>query len=115
MATAPQRIPLSISIAPFPEGFKGDLDETFQQAVQNMEAFIEGNFLTGLILPPGSTLPSTDQGPIAMGEQWYFWDEATSQYVPQTVATKLAKNFIKNASLQVQQLGSTFNPPAGIS
>lgn len=101
-----QQLPLNIGIAPFPEGFQGDMDETFQQAVQLMEAFIDGNFLTGLILPPGSTLPTSDQGPVAMGNQWYFWDSATSQYLPQTVSVKAAKNFVKNCVYQVQQLGS---------
>lgn len=115
MATVPQTIPLSISIAPFPEGFQGDMDETFQQAVQNMEAFIQGNFLTGLILPPNSTLPTTDQGPIAMGEQWYFWDAATSQYLPQTVSVKTAKNFAKNCVYQVAQAGTSFTPAVGIT
>jgi hypothetical protein len=109
-----QQIPLNISIAPFPEGFQGDMDETFQQAVQLMEAFIEGNFLTGLILPPGSILPTSDQGPIAMGEQWYFWDPATGQYLPQTVSVKMAKNFAKNSAYQVQQAGSTFTIGSGV-
>jgi hypothetical protein len=71
-----------------------------------MEAYIEGNFLTGLILPPGSTLPTTDQGPIAMGNQWYFYDSASGQYLPQTVNAKMAKNFVKNCVYQIQQLGS---------
>lgn len=111
----PQQIPLNIAIAPFPEGFEGDMDETFQQAVQLMEAFIEGNFLTGLVLPPGSTLPSSDQGPIAMGNQWYFWDSATSQYLPQTISSKVAKNFVRNCIYQVQQTGTTPTIGAGIN
>src|SRR5258706_2054147 len=115
MATVPQRIPLSISIAPFPEGFQGDMDETFQQATQLMEAFIEGNFLTGLILPPNSTLPTTDQGPIAMGDVWYFWDPATSHYLPQTINVKTAKNFTKNCVYQIQQAGAQFTPAVGIT
>ena len=116
MATStPQRIPLSISIAPFPEGFKGDMDETFQQATQLMQAFIEGNFLTGLILPPNSTLPTTDQGPIAMGDVWYFWDDATGQYLPQTINIKDAKNFAKNCVYQIQQAGAQFTPPVGVT
>jgi hypothetical protein len=110
-----QQIPLIIAIAPFPEGFQGDMDETFQQATQLMEAYIEGNFLTGLILPPGSTLPTTDQGPIAMGEQWYFWDAATGQYVPQTVSIKMAKNFAKNSVYQIQQAGTSFTPGVGVT
>jgi hypothetical protein len=115
MATAQQVIPLNISIAPFPEGFQGDLDETFQQACILMEAFIQGNFLTGLILPPGSTLPTTDQGPIAMGGQWYFWDTASGQYLPQTVSVKLTKNFARNPIYQVQQSGGTFTLASGVT
>jgi hypothetical protein len=110
-----QQIPLTIVIAPFPEGFSGDMDETFQQATQLMEAYIEGNFLTGMILAPGSTLPTTDQGPIAMGDQWYFWDEATGQYVPQIVSVKTAKNFAKNPAYQIQQAATLLTPPVGIS
>ena len=115
MATTQQIIPLNISIAPFPEGFQGDLDETFQQAAILMEAFIQGNFLTGLILPPGSTLPTTDQGPIAMGGQWYFFDPASGQYLPQTVSVKPAKNFARNPIYQVQQTGGTFTLASGVT
>jgi hypothetical protein len=115
MATAQQVIPLNISIAPFPEGFQGDMDETFQQACILMEAFIQGNFLTGLILPPGSTLPTTDQGPIAMGGQWYFWDTASGQYLPQTVSVKPTKNFARNAIYQVQQTGGSFTLASGVT
>src|SRR5262252_1950132 len=105
---APQQVPLKISVAPFPEGFEGDLDETFQQAVQLMEAYVEGNFLTGLILPPGSTLPTTDQGPIAMGGIWYFYDPGSGQYLPQTISAKTARNYAKNATYQIAQLGAAF-------
>ena len=107
--STPSTVPLQISIAPFPEGFQGDLDETFQQAVQLMDANMVGNFLVGLVLPPGSTLPTSDQGPIAIGNVWYFWDSATGQYLPQTVSSKAAKNFVKNCVYQVQQTGSTFS------
>jgi hypothetical protein len=113
MATQ-QIIPLNISIAPFPEGFQGDMDETFQQACILMEAFIQGNFLTGLILPPGSTLPTTDQGPIAMGGQWYFFDPASGQYLPQTVPVKSTRNIARNPIYQVQQTGSAFTLGSGV-
>lgn len=112
---ADQNIPLRISVAPFPEGFQGDMDETFQQACQLMEATVEGAFLTGLVLPPGSTLPSTDQGPIAMGGIWYFWDPVSGQYLPQSVQARSAKNYIKNGSCQVQQTGSSPALIAGIN
>ena len=48
------------------------MDETFQQACVLMSATVEGQFLTGLVLPPGSTLPTTDQGVIMMDGIWYF-------------------------------------------
>lgn len=100
---ADQSIPLKISVAPFPEGFSGDMDEHAQQLVQLMSATVEGQFLTGLILPPGSSLPTTDQGPIAMGGVWYFWDPVTGQYLPQSLTARAAKNYVKNGSCQVQQ------------
>jgi hypothetical protein len=103
---ADQTIPLKISIAPFPEGFSGDMDETFQQACILMEATVEGQFLTGLILPPGSTLPTTDQGPIAMGGVWYFFDPVSGKYLPQSIQARAAKNYIKNGGYQIQQTGA---------
>ena len=108
-------IPLKISIAPFPEGFQGDMDETFQQACILMEATVEGQFLTGLVLPPGSTLPSSDVGPIFMGGIWYYWDPVSGQYLPQSIQARPAKNFVKNGSYQVQQTGSTPTLIAGVN
>jgi hypothetical protein len=108
-------LPLSISIAPFPEGFQGDMDETFQQAAQLMTGTIDGNFITGLILPPGSTLPTADQGPIAMGSTWYFWDPVSGQYLPQSSTVKPAKNFARNPVYQVAQQSLTFTLGAGIT
>jgi hypothetical protein len=112
---ADQSLPLKISIAPFPEGFDGDMDETFQQACILMSATVEGQFLTGLILPPGSTLPSTDQGPIAMGGVWYFWDPVTGQYLPQSLTARAARNYVKNGSCQVQQTGAAPALVAGVN
>jgi hypothetical protein len=109
-------LPLTIGIAPFPEGFHGDMDETWQQGVQLMTAYVEGAFLTGIILPPGSTLPTSDSGMIFMGGSWYYWDPTHNAYVAQTVSAKLAKNYARNAIYQVAQLGNTFNAiPAGVT
>jgi hypothetical protein len=115
MATNTTQLPLNFIVAPFPQGFQGDMDETFQQAFQNTSAWMEGNFLTGLVLPPGSTLPTKDYGPIAMGGTWYFWDPTTNQYLPQSVTVKPAKNFVRNATYQVQQVASTFTVGAGVT
>jgi len=110
---ADQSIPLKISIAPFPEGFQGDMDETFQQACILMDATVEGSFLTGLVLPPGSTLPTSDVGPIAMGSTWYFWDPITNQYLPQSLTTRTAINICKNGCYQIQQTGVAIALGAG--
>jgi hypothetical protein len=107
-------VPLSLACAPFPEGFQGDMDETFQQFCALAEAYIEGNFLTGLVLPPGSTLPTSDLGPIAMGGSWYFWDTGSSQYLPQSSSMKVAKNFAKNCTYQVRQY-SVATVPSGVT
>jgi len=80
------------------------MDETFQQACILMEATVEGQFLTGLILPPGSSLPTTDQGPIAMGGVWYFFDPVSGQYLPQSLQARAAKNYVKNSCYQIQQI-----------
>jgi hypothetical protein len=89
------------------------MDETFQQAVSLMQAYLQGNFLTGLILPPGSALPSSDLGPIAMGGTWYFFDPGSGQYQPQSVPVKAPKNFARNPVYQVAQNGTTFSPGVG--
>lgn len=118
MSSAPSNLPimpLTIGIAPFPEGFSGDMDETFQQAVQLMTAYAQGQFLTGVILPPNSTLPTSNVGAVFMGGIWYYWDPATNSYQPQTIPAKAAKNFCKNSLYQVQQTGSTFTIGAGIT
>lgn len=81
------------------------MDETFQQAYANTIGTVTGNFLTGLILPPGSTLPTNDQGPIAMGETWYFWDTTTGQYLPQATTQKGVRNYVRNSSYWVAQQG----------
>lgn len=91
------------------------MDETFQQGCILMEATVEGAFLTGLILPVGSTLPTADAGPIAMGGQWYFWSSVTNSYQPQGSTGRPGKNYCKNGGYQVQQLGATPTLAAGVN
>jgi len=109
---------MSLACAPFPEGWQGDLDETFQQFCTLASAYIESNFLTGLYYPvgttPAPTLPTTDQGPVAMNGVWYFWDPVSGQYLPQSQSVKPAKNYVKNCIYQVQQY-SVAAIPAGIT
>lgn len=101
-----------ISYAPFPEGFQGDLDETFQQSGQLATFYISGNFLTGIYYPTGTTppptLPTSDQGPVAMNGVWYFWDPVTGQYLPQSSIVRTPVNYCKNPGYQVAQLGTSF-------
>jgi hypothetical protein len=108
-------LPFVLTAAPFPEGWQGNLDEYGQQLYQNTKGKVQGQFLTGLILPPGSTLPTSNQGPVAMGGTWYFWDTATQQYLPQSVTQKITKNFARNSSYQVAQQGTTFTVGAGVT
>jgi hypothetical protein len=108
----------SISYAPFPEGWKGDMDEAFQQSGQLATIYLEGAILSGIYYPVGTTpppLPTSDQGPIAMGGVWYFWDPSTSQYLPQSASVKLAKNYVKNPIYQVQQYPPATGLPSGTS
>lgn len=102
-----------ISYAPFPEGFQGDMDETFQQSGQLAVIYINGNFLSGLYYPNGTTppptLPNSDQGPIALNGVWYFWDPVTGQYLPQTTPVNIGTNYCRNAVYQVHQAGSVFS------
>lgn len=105
-----------IAYAPFPEGFEGDMDETFQQSGQLATIFISGNFLTGLYYPNGTTpppLPTSDQGPIALNGIWYFWDPVTGQYLPQSASLKTARNYAKNAIYQIAQVGT--GPPYSLT
>lgn len=103
-----------ISYAPFPEGFEGDMDETFQQSGQLAVIYINGNFLSGIYYPNGTapppTLPTSDQGPIALNGVWYFWDPVTGQYLPQSSTVKTTANYAKNAIYQIVQAGPTFGP-----
>jgi hypothetical protein len=73
-------IPGTISIAPFPVGFQGDLNGTFQQAVSQMQIQTTSNLLTGTI---EGTQPTSDSGPWIHNRQIYFWDKAASLYLPQ--------------------------------
>jgi hypothetical protein len=109
----------SISYAPFPEGFKGDMDETFQQSGQQATIYIDGNFLTGFYYPIGTTpppvLPTSDQGPIASNGTWYFWDPVTGQYLPQSSSIRTPKNYVRNSTVQIQQTVFTNPVASGIT
>lgn len=100
-------MPMTLAVAPFPEGFHGDADEHAQQLVALMTAYVEGYLLTGLVLPAGSTLPTSNIGPVVIGNQWYFWDPVTNQYLPQS-GVRVAKNYAKNCAYQIQQTGTAF-------
>lgn len=94
------------------------MDETFQQSGQLAIIYISGNFLSGIYYPNGTTppptLPSSDQGPIALNGVWYFWDPVTGQYLPQSSTVKTAANYAKNSIYQVNQAGPAFGPFATI-
>jgi len=109
----------SIAYAPMPEGWQGTADEFLQQSGQLATIFISGNFLTGFYYPTGTTppptLPTSDQGPVVINGQWYFWDPVSGQYLPQTQSVKPARNFCRNAIYQLQQTGPTFTLASGVT
>lgn len=97
--------PGSISYAPFPEGFSGDMDEAFQQSGQLATIYISGNFISGIYYPIGTTppptLPTTDQGPVANGLQWYFFDPVGGAYLPQPTIIPYGLDTTNNVAYSV--------------
>jgi hypothetical protein len=95
----------SISYAPFPEGFQGDTDEVFQQSGQLATIYLEGSFLVGQYIPPGSSwnpvTATTDQGPINYGARWYFFDPVRTQYEAQAPVVPYGVDTTNNTSYAV--------------
>lgn len=78
--------PITFSLAPLPTGQALDGNEFGQALVANLQATISGEFLTGQI---GGTQPTQDVGPWANNQHWYFWDAATSQYLPEAITSTI--------------------------
>jgi microcystin-dependent protein len=72
-------LPVDIVAGALPLGFKGNLQQTLNAFVDAMSATVEATFLTGQI---GGTMPTSDIGPWANGNEWWFWDPTTGQYQP---------------------------------
>jgi microcystin-dependent protein len=79
-------VPLIVDITakPLQPGFTGNLQELLNAFVDAMSASVEGSFLTGQV---GGTMPSSNIGPWANGDEWWFWDSSTAQYQPSEQGT----------------------------
>jgi microcystin-dependent protein len=75
----PVPLPIDIVMGALPQGFKGNLQEYANAIADAMSATVEASFLTGQI---GGAMPTSDIGPWANGNEWWFWDPATGQYQP---------------------------------
>lgn len=93
---------LQFSEAPFPTGFAGDENAYAQQLVANLSATITGNFLTGQV---GGSAPSTNIGPWANGNQWWFWNASLPTPAYQSEFTLLQRDYnsIINGDNQINQ------------
>lgn len=97
---------LSFTVAHFPVGWTGDYDQFSQEFVSLLSATLQGNIMPGLYSQTAFTLPSTDQGPIFMAGQWYYWSTSLNEYVlynSQSVAYARSDNILDNADFQVNQ------------
>jgi hypothetical protein len=81
---------LQFSVAPFPTGFSGDLNAYATQLVANLSATITGNFLTGQV---GGTAPTSNIGPWANGNTWWFWNASLTVPAYQSEFTTLQRNY----------------------
>jgi microcystin-dependent protein len=83
----PAPIPIDIVAGALPLGLKGNLQQIFNGFVEAMSATIDATFLTGVVTPAGGTAPTSDVGPWANGNEWWFWDPSTGQYQPSDQGT----------------------------
>lgn len=63
--------PVTITAKALPLGFKGNLQETLNAFAESLSATVQPVFITGQL---GGTTPSSNIGPWANGNEWWFWD-----------------------------------------
>jgi microcystin-dependent protein len=80
----PVPLPVELVMGALPMGFQGNLQEYANAIVDNITATVEGTFLTGQI---GGPMPTSDIGPWANGDEWWFWDPVSGQYQPSDQGT----------------------------
>jgi hypothetical protein len=100
---------LNLTVAPFPTGWDGNLNEYATELVSLISASLAGSIIPGIYNPASD--PSTytsDQGVIFFEGQWYYWNAAlpTPAYVlysPATPTSPLSPNVLDNGDFQVWQ------------
>lgn len=82
---------LLIQMSPLPVTFRGNPNELFAEGVRRMKILSPGgaNFIF-----IGDVAPTSNVGPwLKGGTQWYVWDPATKQYVPQDISASFTIPF----------------------
>jgi hypothetical protein len=102
------QIQINFTVASFPVGWSGDLNAYAQELVSLLTAKIQGNIMPGIYSQGTITLPTSDQGPIFMNGQWYYWNTTSLSYqlyTPQTAAVGPSRspNILDNADFKVNQ------------
>jgi microcystin-dependent protein len=80
----PVPIPVNLVMGSIPLGFKGNLQELANVIVDNISATVDATFLVGQV---GGNMPTSDVGPWANGNEWYFFDKGVGKYVPSPQGT----------------------------
>lgn len=92
----PIELPIDIVASALPMGFKGDLEQTHQAFADALSAQISPTFLTGktTLAKDSEPAPTSDFGPWANGNEWWFWDPATGQYEPSNQGSPVGTIFL---------------------
>jgi Phage Tail Collar Domain len=88
----PTPLPIDVTAGALPLGFKGNLQQTLEAFADALSAVIDPTFLVGLTSltkQPASAAPTSDIGPWANGNEWWFWDPNTGQYQPSDQGTPI--------------------------
>jgi microcystin-dependent protein len=76
-------VPVNISIAQPPVGWTAQSPDRFKELATLVASLLSGSitasFLTGQV---GGSAPTSDIGPWANGDEWWFFDPVTHQYQP---------------------------------
>jgi microcystin-dependent protein len=80
----PVPIPINLVMGAIPQGFKGSLQDLANIIIDNTTATVDATFLVGQI---GGTVPHSNIGPWANGDEWWFWNSRLGQYTPSNQGT----------------------------
>ena len=95
---------LYIQAAPLPATFVGTPNDFFSEMIRRMKILSPSG--TNFIFI-GDTAPTSNVGPwLKNGTQWFVWDPATKQYIPQDITSSFTPAFVVQHAMP-----SSTNPP----